>query len=257
METDSIKIIVVDDEPRGRNTLQQLLSQHDDLEVVATAASAEEGIREITARHPDLIFLDIEMPFQTGFDMLELLRPVQFEVVFVTAYDQYAVKAFKYNAIDYVLKPVDFDELDRVLDKVRTRLREKTPPPARQFEEVLHKLRNINNNFDKLALPTSDGLIFIQINDVIRLQSDSNYTLFHLLGNEKILVTRTLGDYEELLREHNFCRVHHSHLINLSHLKRYIKTDGGYALMVDDSKVEISRRKKDEFLAMLDGQFKG
>jgi two-component system LytT family response regulator len=257
MKTSSIKIIIIDDEPRGRSTLQQMLAQYSDLEVVSTAASAEEGIAEIKKWSPDLIFLDIEMPFQTGFDMLEQMHPIDFEVVFVTAFDQYAIKAFKYNAVDYLLKPVDWDELERVLDKVRAQRLSKPGAPARQFEEVLHKLRNLHTNFDKLALPTSDGLIFIQISDIIRLQSDSNYTQFYLVGNEKILVTRTLGEYDELLKDHNFCRVHHSHLINLAQIKRYVKNDGGYALMTDDSKVEISRRKKDEFLQMLEGQFKG
>ena len=245
-----MKAILIDDEHNATEALHNMLRMvTPDVEVIGLANAAQQGLEMIQSLQPDLVFLDIQMPYMTGFELLEKLGRFNFAVIFTTAYDQYALQAFKVSAVDYLLKPIDMDELEAAVEKVRER--RKQPQP--DFGALEHLFKQVKKTHtERLALPTSAGLVFIAIEDIIRLQSDSNYTTFYLTRKEKIVVSRTLGEYEPTLTAQNFCRVHHSHIINMAHLKRYFKNDGGYAEMSDGSRVEISRRKKDDFLAKLE-----
>jgi two-component system, LytTR family, response regulator len=249
-----MKAILIDDERNATEALTNMLRMvTPDVEVVGVANAAQQGIDLVQSLKPDLVFLDIQMPYMTGFELLEQLGQFNFSVVFTTAYDQYALQAFKVSAVDYLLKPIDMDELETAVEKVRERLKQ----PTNDFTALEKLFKQVKkNDVQRLTLPTSDGLVFIAIDDIIRLESDSNYTTFYLTKKERIVVSRTLGEYEPILTAQNFCRVHHSHIINMVHLKRYFKNDGGYAEMSDGSKVEISRRKKDDFMAKLDEAFK-
>lgn len=242
-----IKTIIIDDEPRGRDTLKTLLTKHcPDVSVSGEAASVVEGFKLITKEAPDLVFLDIEMPGNNGFDLLEMFSSIPFKVIFTTAYDKYAIKAIKYSAMDYLLKPIDIDELKEAVSRIET----KKDLGQAKYEALLNNIKS-DNKRKKVAIPDIEGLIFVFIDEIVRCESDSNYTYIYLINKKKITASRTLGDFEELFSEENFFRVHRSHLINLDHLKKYIKGDGGFAVMADDSRVEVSRRKKPEFLEVL------
>lgn len=249
-----MKAILIDDERNATEALTNMLRMvTPDVEVIGIANTAQQGIELIQSLKPDLVFLDIQMPYMTGFELLEQLGQFNFSVVFTTAYDKYALQAFKVSAVDYLLKPIDMDELEASVEKVRERMKQ----PTTDFTALEQLFKQVKkNDAQRLALPTSDGLVFIALDDIIRLESDSNYTTFYLTKKERIVVSRTLGEYEPTLTAQNFCRIHHSHIINMAHLKRYFKNDGGYAEMSDGSKVEISRRKKDDFMAKLGEAFR-
>jgi len=247
--------ILVDDEPNATEALTNMLRMTSpDVEVMAVANDPNQGLELIRERQPDLLFLDIQMPHMTGFEMLEKLGKINCAVIFTTAYDQYALQAFKVSAADYLLKPIDMDELEAAVAKVRER-RASAQPDFNALERLFQQVQKPEPQ--RIPLPLGDGLMFVLVADIVRLQSDSNYTTFYLANHDKVLVSRTMGEYEAVLEKQNFCRVHHSHIINLTHLRRYVKTDGGYVEMSDGSKVEISRRKKDDFVAMLGGNFIG
>ncbi|MEN9459794.1 MAG: response regulator [Bacteroidota bacterium] len=247
-----IRTVLVDDERNGREILLALLEKFCvNVEVVGTADSAEPAIALIKELKPHLVFLDINMPGLSGFEMLEKLAPIDFEVIFVTAHDAYALKAFKFSAIDYVLKPIDLDDLQKAVEKVEGKLIGKQEPGQGKYKELFNNIRNIQNPFDKLGLATRDGLIFVKISEIVRLESDVNYTWFFLVNGEKILASKTLKEFEEMLEEYNFYRVHKSHLINLAHLQRYIKGEGGSVVMSDGSEVDVSRRNKEGLMKRL------
>lgn len=246
-----IKTIIIDDESNGRDILQALLEKFcPSVEIAAVAESAGQGKQLIEQHKPQLVFLDINMPGMNGFELLEQFGAPDFEVVFVTAHDNYALKAFKFSAIDYVLKPIDLDDLKNAVKKAEEKLAAKSRPKER-YTEFFHNIKNMQNPFDKLGLATRDGLIFIKISDIIRCESDVNYTWFFLEGGEKILASKTLKEFEEMLDEYNFYRIHKSHLVNLSHLKRYVKGEGGSVIMSDNSEVEVSRRNKEGLMKRL------
>ena len=250
-----MKAILIDDETHATEALTNMLRLvTPDVEVIGTANDPREGLEKIQAMQPDMVFLDIQMPHMNGFELLEGLGKFNFSVIFTTAYDQYALQAFKVSAADYLLKPIDMDELEAAVGKVREQHANRTLDFG-TLEKLFRQVQRPEAR--RLALPSSDGLVFVPLDNIIRLQSDSNYTTFYLTGQEKMLVSRTLGEFEQQLEQNNFCRVHHSHIINLAHLKRYVRTDGGYAQMSDGASVEISRRKKDDFLAKLGEEFRG
>jgi two-component system LytT family response regulator len=245
-----IPTIIIDDEKRGRNILSQLLQKHcNNVEVVALAESATQA-KELVALHkPDLLFLDVEMPKQTGFDFLQSIKEKNFAVIFVTAHDQYAVKAFKFSALDFLLKPIDVDDLKNAVQKAEEKIR--TSKPSEQLDVLKHHLKNLYNPFDKIGIPTYDGISFAAIHDIVRMEADVNYTNVFLATGEKYISSKSLKEFDDLLAELNFFRVHKSHLINLIHIKSYQKGDGGVVTLSDNSRVEVSRRHKDEFLARL------
>ncbi len=246
-----IGTVIIDDESNGRDILTALLEKFcPSLEILGTAENAESGKSIILELKPQLVFLDINMPGLNGFELLQQFDSIHFEVIFVTAYDNYALKAFKFSAIDYILKPIDLEDLKAAVKKAEEKLSFKVQPKER-YNEFFNNIKNIQNPFDKLGLATRDGLIFIKISDIIRCESDVNYTWFYLENGEKILASKTLKDFEEMLDEYNFYRIHKSHLVNLSHLKRYIKGEGGSVIMSDNSEVEVSRRNKEGLMKRL------
>lgn len=243
-----IRTIIVDDEPDALEDLKEAIEKYcKDLAIVGAyndPATALDGIKHL---RPDLLFLDIQMPGMSGFELLERINPWSFNVIFVSAYDRYAIKAIRFSALDYLLKPVDVDELMRAI----ARLREGNPKPTYPIQSVLHNTSAHPGGMEQLAVSSADGIDFFPVKDIVFCQADSCYTRIQLTGNQQKLVTRVLKDFEDFLSESGFCRVHNSYLINLRHVKRYVKDDGGYVTLTDGHKVDISRRRKDEFLSML------
>ena len=241
-----IKAIIIDDEAKGRLALKKKLADYcPQVQVVAEAANGQEGILLIEHHKPSVIFLDIEMPRMNGFEMLNELKEKNFHLIFTTAYDQYAIKAIKFAAFDYLLKPVDIEELKSAVAKIDTTEMGQTKKQADLLQQNLQHPKKL---LHKLAIPTLEGLFFYNINDIIRLEANSNYTNIWFSNNTKILASKTLKEFEELLPEDIFFRTHHSHLINLNFIKRYIKGDGGQIELQNGSFVDVSRRKKEEFL---------
>jgi two-component system LytT family response regulator len=247
------KAVIVDDELGARESLSKMLEKNcKNIQVVAKADNMMNAFIEITNHQPDLVFLDIEMPNGNAFDLLEKFKEINFNIIFVTAYDHYAIKAIKFSAIDYILKPVDPEELVKAVSRFESQHENKTSLD-KKFKTLLSNVKP-ENKLKKVGIPDGDGLVFINLADIIRCDSDGNYTYFLLTSGKKIIVSRTLGEYEQMFAEDNFFRVHRSHLINLEHVKKYIKGEGGYVIMSDNSQVEVSRRNKNEFLEKLSHQ---
>ena len=203
----------------------------------------------ISTLKPDLVFLDIEMPNGNAFDLLEKFKEIDFNIIFITAYDHYAIKAIKFSAVDYILKPIDSEELVLAVKRFEDKIGQKSSL-NNQFKTLLSNVRP-GNKLKKVGIPDGDGLVFINLSDIIRCDSDGNYTFFILTTGKKIIASRTLGEYEQMFTDDNFFRIHRSHLINLEHVKKYIKGEGGYVVMSDNSQVEVSRRNKNDFLEKL------
>lgn len=247
------KAIIVDDELGARESLSKMLEKNcKNIQVVAKADNMMNAFVEITNHQPDLVFLDIEMPNGNAFDLLEKFKEINFNIIFVTAYDHYAIKAIKFSAIDYILKPVDPEELITAVSRFESQHETKNSLD-KKFKTLLSNVKP-ENKLKKVGIPDGDGLVFINLADIIRCDSDGNYTYFLLTSGKKIVASRTLGEYEQMFAEDNFFRVHRSHLINLEHVKKYIKGEGGYVVMSDNSQVEVSRRNKNEFLEKLSHQ---
>ncbi len=243
-----MKAIIVDDEEKSCVTLKSLVERHcPEVEVVQLCASVEEAMTAIGTHSPGLVFLDIEMPFDNGFRLLEMIPDPGFEVIFTTAYDHYAVKAIRFSAMDYLLKPVDVDELKAAVKKAGKKMRGKAPA---NYELLLAALK-IKSKTAKIAVPTFDGLQMVSVEDIVKCTADESYTHITLAGGQKLVVSRILKDFDELLCDLNFFRVHNSSLINLIHVRKYVKGDGGYVIMSDGETVEVSRRKKNELLSRL------
>ena len=237
--------MIIDDEASTREALQALLTHYcPDVTVIGQAASAEAGLQLLRAQTPDLLFLDVEMPLGNGFDLLDALGEVAFDLIFTTAHDRYALRALKACALDYLLKPVGVADLRAAVAKAQHR----QAPAAAQLSTFYDNLRRLASGGGKVVLPTIQGFEVVDVARVVRCQADDNYTLFVLDSKEKILVSRTLKEYEELFADYDFLRIHQSHLVNAAHVKRYIKGSGGYVQLTDDSIIEVSRRKKDELL---------
>ena len=244
-----IAAIIVDDERHSCDALKMLLAKCCPLvQVVATCYSGEEGIKKINETKPQLVFLDIEMPHMNGFQMLEQLPTINFEIIFTTSYDQYAITAFKFSALDYLLKPVDREELERAVQKVSKKI---NPPVSQQLEILLQKINQPATAVQRIALPTMQGLEFVPVNSIISCSSSNNYTEFFLADKKRLLVSRTLKEIEDMLVDHSFLRVHNSHVVNLNAILRYIKGEGGYLVMTDDSKVDVSRSRKEMLMQRL------
>ena len=244
-----IDAIIVDDEYYCCTVLETLIKKYcPQVAVKATCNSGEEGLIAISKFHPSVVFLDIEMPGMNGFEMLEKLDTVDFCLIFTTSYDRYAIKAFSFSAMDYLLKPVDKDDLIKAVHKAELR---PINPLNHQLEILLERLRNPTTTSRKLALPTMEGLEFINTEDVISCTSDSNYTIIKIRNNKKFIVSKTLKEIEELLDTNIFMRVHHSHVINLNEINKYVKGEGGYIIMSDGSNIDVSRSRKESVLKRL------
>lgn len=242
-----ISTVIVDDEPNNIGALQNMLTQFcPEILVEGTAANAKDAYTVINALNPQLVFLDIEMPFGNGFDLLEKMMPVNFEVIFVTAFDQYAITAFKYAALDYLLKPVSIEELKRAVNRSTARIAEKNANT--RIESLINNIRNESPALKKIGLPAAEGFIFEEIENIMHLQAESNYTLVFIKNKKKMTIAKTLKEFEDILPPSQFCRLHHSHIVNLNYIARYFKGRGGYVELTDGTMIEVSSRKRDDFL---------
>jgi two-component system LytT family response regulator len=250
MKTDQmLNTIVIDDESHCCKTLDTLLKRYcQEVNVVGTCANGVEALEAIRRLKPDLVFLDVEMPKMNGFEMLEELSSVNFHLIFVTSYDAYALKAIRFSAIDYLLKPVDREELQTAVRKVMKRMQAPLPD---QLKIILQKVQYPSSASNKIALPTMEGLQMIPVDSIVSCEADDNYTTLMLKNNKKILVSCTLKVIEELLEEYSFIRVHRSFVVNLNEIEKYVKGDGGYLVMSDGSEILISRNRKEELLKKL------
>ncbi|MBS1647987.1 MAG: response regulator transcription factor [Bacteroidetes bacterium] len=245
-----IKALIVEDEIQSRKLLYALLEKNcPEIKVVALAANVKEALEAVQTHQPNLVFLDITMPDGTGFDFLEKTPAIKFDIIFTTATDKYAVKAIKYSALDYLLKPIDNEELKHAVEKMIQKKQQ-----LNTVENLAHLLQNIKQSTDsyqKITLPTGGSYEIVLVKDIIRCEAEGSYTHFFFPNKKKILATSGLKYYEDLLPPNYFMRIHNHHLINLNHVVRYLKNDGGFAIMSDETKIEVSRRKKDDFLNAL------
>lgn len=243
-----INAVIVDDEPYCCEALNTLLKRYcPEVNVSAKCHSAAKALVAIEELQPQLVFLDIEMPRMNGFQLLEKISPVHFELVFTTSYDQYAIKAIRFSALDYLLKPIDREELQVAVQKVMLR---QHPPLPQQLEILLQKIHQPAGSILKIAMPTMEGLQMISVDSIISCASDSNYTILLLKNKKRMIASRTLKEVEEMLEDYAFMRVHHSYLVNLNEIEKYMKGDG-YLLMSDATKVEVSRSRKEMLLKRL------
>ncbi len=241
-----IRAVIVDDDKLSIAHLTNLISKNaHEVEIVATFENPEEALEKIPALAPQLLFLDVEMPGLSGFDLLKKLPAINFEIIFTTAHDQYAIRAIRFAALDYLLKPIRPDTVQETIDRVKEKLTQKQNGHEKSLP--LNNDKELNN----LAIPTLEGLLFVNLEDVVRCESDDKYTKIYQADKKMILASRTLGDFEDLLGTSGFFRIHKSHLINLKHLKRYIKGEGGQVVMSDGSTLDVSRRKKDDLLKVV------
>lgn len=244
-----ITATIVDDEPYCCESLVTLLERYcPDIKVMDICYSAAEALESVKQKKPDILFLDIEMPHMNGFELLEKLPEINFELIFTTSYNQYAIKAIRFSALDYLLKPIDREELQKAVVKV---VKQKHSPFPQQIEILLQKLNHPTIAINKIAIPTMEGLQMIYVESIISCASDSNYTILQLKNKQKITASRTLKEIEELLEDYSFARVHHSHLVNLNEVEKYIKGEGGYLLMSDGTTVDVSRSRKEILLKRL------
>lgn len=244
-----ITCILVDDELKSRESLKILIEDFcDNIEVKALCQNVAEAMEAIRIHKPDVVFLDIQLQRETGFDLLTKLENINFEVIFTTAYSEYAIKAFKFSAIDYLLKPIDIDDLKRAIAKVEKRVGDSL---GQRIQQLMSNLKSSSAENYKLALPTTDGLIFVKVSEILYCEASSNYTEITLMDNKKYVVSRTLKEYEDLLSEYDFFRIHNSFLINLNAVKKYVRGEGGYVIMVNDKSLDVSKRKKESFLSRI------
>ncbi|MBF6640255.1 response regulator transcription factor [Flavobacterium sp. J49] len=248
-----ITALLIDDDCNLRNGMKSLLARYaPEIRIVGEADSVETGVPLLLQNPPQVLFLDIHLGDGSGFDLLEEVNKkgkLNSQIVFITAHEQYAVKAFRFSALDFLLKPVDPEELQKVIGKLKDVIDKNDN--VSHIDLLLENIRKKVDNFKRIALSNSDGIHLFEVSDIIRCESEDNYTKFYIKNSKPILISKTLKEYEELLTEHGFERIHQSHLINLAYLKSYIKKDGGYVVMADNSNLPISQRKKDRLQELL------
>jgi two-component system LytT family response regulator len=243
-----MKAIIVDDELKGQDMLIKLIANYcRDVEVVATASTADDAYQLIIKHKPHLVFLDIEMPGASGFSLLDRFNVIDFQVIVTTAFNEYALKAIKHHVFDYLLKPVDIDELRNTVDSLKKFY--KTELAVEQPDE-LHAASKLSFT-GKIGIPVKGGISYFPVANIIRIESDGSYCTFYVTGNKRYVVSKGLKDYEDILPAKEFYRVHKSHLINIHKVTKYIRTDGNFLEMEDNSVIEIARRKKEEFLQIM------
>ncbi len=242
--SDKIKTILIDDEKSSLIILEKLIARCcSNIEIIGKAQSVASGIEIINEQSPDLVFLDINMPDGDGFEILEKVDKRDFEVIFTTAYDKYAIKAFEFAALHYLLKPINSEDLKDAIDRFHEVKKEDYSDKLNVFNE--------NKNLDRMILPSANGLSIIDINDIIRCESSNNYTTFYLKNNEKIIVSKSINLYEKILSDSHFCRIHNQHIVNLKYIKKYVKGRGGYVVMLNDTHVDVSEGRKKDFMTKL------
>ncbi|PJE40004.1 MAG: DNA-binding response regulator [Flavobacterium sp.] len=248
-----ITALLIDDDSNLRNGMKSLLARYaPEIRIIGEADSVETGVKIVLQNQPQVVFLDIHLGDGSGFDLLEEVNQrgkLNSQIVFITAHEQYAIKAFRFSALDFLLKPVDPEELQKVIEKLQQVI-DKNDSVA-HIDLLLENIRKKVDNFKRIALSNSDGIHLFEVSDIIRCESEDNYTKFYIKNSKPILISKTLKEYEELLTEHGFERIHQSHLINLAYLKSYIKKDGGYVIMADNANLPISQRKKERLQELL------
>lgn len=246
-----IKALIIDDEPSAVNTLQLMLNRYvPEIDELKSVSDPQEGLNLLKDFKPDILFLDIQMPVLNGFEILQKSQPIHYDIIFTTAHDQYAIQAIKFSALDYLLKPIDSEELRNAFDKFLAR-RVVAMGNQALYQNLIHNISVTDKKDFRLAVPTSDGTFFYYPEEIVRLEGESNYTKLFFKDKKPLLVSKTLKDYEDILTEHGFIRIHKSHLVNKKHVVNY--NTEGQLVMVDQSKVEISRRRKDEVMEALKG----
>ncbi len=242
-----LKAILIDDDESNLSSLKEKLAAHcPQVQIIAMCDNAAKGIENIDSQHPDVVFLDIEMPVMNGFVMLQQLAYKNFELIFTTAYDHYAIKAIRYSALDYLVKPVEIEELKAAVKKAEEKRNHAQPNP--QIELLVEQLVGKKNAYSRIAIPTSEGLQFIRVADIIYLEASVNYTHIYIVGKNKYIASRTLKDFEEMLPADTFLRIHHSYVINKNFAEKYIRGEGGQVVLTNGVILDVSKRKKTEFL---------
>lgn len=241
-----LKAVIIDDEPDCVRLLALQLKMYcPQVQVVAECTESEDGYLKIKELQPDLVFMDIEMPVMNGFQLLEKIANIQFSLVFVTAYDQFAVKAFRFSALDYLLKPIDGKDLKAAVEKAEHR----HWPQTQQFSLLKQQLQGGTKTLpDKIALPYQNGVTFAEIKNVLYCESDNNYTRIHTVDGNQYTVAKTLGDIQEVLEERNFLRIHRQYLINLDHIKKYVRGEGNYIIMSNNQSIPVARNQKEKLI---------
>ena len=250
MQTEKIRSLIIDDDPFIRDLLQDKLNQYfSEVEVMTTASSGTEGLQKIATYKPDLIFLDVEMADMTGFEMLAKLDKINFQTIFITSYSHYAIKAIRFNALDYLVKPIDLGELKQAINRYKENIKENKRPD--NISQALANLKTKNASDQTLILQTQEGEMRLVLKDIVRIEGERNYSYIYLANNKKKLASKTLGDLEELLNDKGFFRCHKSHLINHSHINSY--PNSITILASDGTEIPIARRKKEEFKLWYEG----
>lgn len=246
-----IRAIIIEDEVHSRNFLKTLIQEYvQDVEIIGEADSVDSALFLIKETSPDLLFLDIELAGENGFDIIGKSDLINYEVIFTTAYQEYAIKAFKYSAVSYILKPVNLEELEAAVRKVRDR--QDIKDLNKRFEYLVSIIKQKNLKPDKLALPVYDGYFIVSLVDIVRIEADGSYSTIFLANREKIMVSKNISAIEELLSDDLFIRVHKSYIINMRYLKRFIKNDGNsYVILTDNSTIDVSVRKKKDLIEKL------
>ena len=251
-----LRTILIDDEPRGINSLQKLLQMNcPDIEIVGSCSNVDEAVEKIVRLKPDLIFLDISMPIKNGFDLLKELKEIHFEVIFVTAHNHFMIEAFHFSAIDYLLKPVDDELLADAVKRAKKRILEKAG--SKNIETFLHNVQQKQSSQNmKLCIPSVKGFQVVELSEILYAESSGNYTNFHFADKRLICSSRPMHEYEDLLSDAGFIRIHKSCLVNLLHVKEYIRGEGGSVKLSGGQELEVARRKKDLFLSKMKQYYK-
>lgn len=245
-----ITAVIVDDEVHSSNALKTKLGRHfPELEVVAVCRNGKEGVIAIENLRPQVLFLDIEMPHMNGFAMLQQLRYKGFHLIFTTAYDHYAIKAIRYSALDYLVKPVDISELRTAIDRIKEKGQ---PMPGKKLELLMDNLQQKKETRQRIAVPAGNGLEFLKLENIIYLEASINYTQLFVTGEKTFMVSRTLKDFEDILPQERFIRIHNSYIVNKAFVEKYIRGDGGQAVLSNGAVLDISKRRKAEFLKAIE-----
>lgn len=243
-----LKAIIIDDEQRARNVLQTLITENiESVQIVDMADDVPGGVKSINKYKPDIVFLDVEMPGYNGFQLLDFFEEINFHIIFTTAYSEYALQAFQVSAIDYLLKPIQIEQLQKAVEKVKQLSRSDNQEKYNTFKENIG-----DKGIQKIALPVSNGLLFVQLENIELVEADGSYSHFVLKDGQKIMVSKRIKEFENaLLASKNFFRPHRSYIVNLNYIRQYVKSDGGYLLMQNDTQVSLSKDMKDEFLKVI------
>lgn len=245
-----MRVIIVEDEKANVKNLTTLLNRYClDVNIVGSAGNIDSALEIISLHQPDLIFLDIQLGFESAFDLLRMIPQRNFEVIFVTAFDHYGIQAIKFAALDYVLKPIDIEDLKYAVSKASTKIGEKRQ--NQQLDFLISNLKKDNNQQLRIALPQHKEIRYVLVSEIVRCEADNSYTLFVLENGEKILVSKVLKEYAELLQSNNFIRTHRSHIVNLAFVKSWLNEDGGVLLLVNGDKVPVSKPNKVQVLRLL------